>query len=73
MGVWEDMIRTLSYVAVIYNYGLVYFTGSYFEDVTWQYRWITFILTEHAMMMTKYLIESFTPEQTFETEVQLQR
>lgn len=73
IGVWEDMLRLLSYVGVIYNFGLIYFTGSYFKNVTWEYRWIAFILTEHACLLAKYTWEESMPAASDETEIQLAR
>lgn len=57
IGVWENVMHFLSIVAVVYTFAIICFTGDYLQDVTWAYRWIYFLLMEHATLFIKiYLI-----------------
>lgn len=60
-------------LGVLYNVALIFFTGSYLINVTWEFRWICFILTEHACMIVKYVWEEMSSEVTEETRIQLER
>lgn len=73
IGVWEDMLRVLAYAGVLYNVALVFFTGSYLVDVTWEMRWVCFILAEHACVAAKFCVEALADEATDETRIQLER
>jgi hypothetical protein len=41
--------------------------------MTWEFRWICFILTEHACMLVKFIWEEMSPDTTEETRIQLER
>lgn len=73
IGVWQDMIEILSMLGVIYNFALIFFTGSYFVNVDWRYRWIIFILVEHAAFVLKYILSSVIDDTPEEVQIQLDR
>lgn len=58
---------------MLYNVALIYFTGKYLVNMTWEFRWICFILTEHVCMLVKFIWEEMSPDTTEETRIQLER
>jgi anoctamin-10/anoctamin-7 len=73
IGTWQDMLDVLSTLAVIFNFGLIFYTGHYLEDVTWEFRWIIFIFCEHAAFVLKYALDVAIPDQPPEVEMQIER
>lgn len=73
IGVWQDMLTIISILAVIYNLGLIFFTGGYCEDITWPYRWIMFIIFSHIIFTINYFVFSTFGEKSGDVEIQLQR
>ncbi len=73
IGMWQSMIEILSIIGVIYNYGLIFFTGRYLQHIKWEYRWIMFIAAEHSTMFLKYIISEVIPDEPAEVTIQLAR
>jgi anoctamin-10/anoctamin-7 len=38
IGVWQDMVEIISFLSVVYNFGLLFFTSHYLIDVSWEFR-----------------------------------
>ena len=56
IGVWEDMIFILTVIAIIYNFALIFFTGHYLINSTWEIRWFLFVILEHVTVVIKFTI-----------------
>ena len=53
IGVWQEMLELLGYLGIVFNFALLFFTGHWLQDVTWAFRWIMFICTEHTCFCIK--------------------
>ena len=73
MGVWQDMIEIISFLSVVYNFALIFFTSHYLVDVAWEYRWIMFICVEHTMFVLKGVLSSIVEDVPEEVQMQLSR
>lgn len=73
MGVWQDCLEFQSFLAVTFNLALIYFTGSYLQDITYELRWIFFILTEHLMVVFKYGLAVVIDDVPEEVQMQIDR
>jgi len=73
IGVWQDMIEVLSYLAVIYNLGLMFFSGQVFANYSWTIRWVLFVSLQNVLIFAKYCISIFVEEMPREVEMQLER
>jgi len=73
IGVWQNMIEVLSYLAVIYNLGLMFFSGQLFANYSWTIRWILFVFLQNILLFAKYCISIFVEEMPREVEMQLER
>lgn len=70
---WQDMIEILGVIGVVYNFGLVFLTGHYLNNLTWQYRWIVFILVEHVTFLMKYILSIVIDDVPSDVQMQLDR
>ena len=73
IGMWQDMVVVISTIAVSFNMGLIFFTGFYLKDFTWQFRWILFVSCEHVLFATKIYIQNVIDDVTEDVDIQLQR
>lgn len=73
IGSWQDMIEILSMVGVIFNFGQLFYTGSYLKNYTLTFRWIMFICIEHVALGLKYLIALYIDDIPEEVQIQLER
>ncbi len=74
IGVWQDMITLLSYLAVVYNLGLLFFTdGRLTKDMTPEMKWILFVILQNLLLIGKYSISRLVEDQPLEVSMQLQR
>ena len=73
IGVWQDMIDILSTASVIYNFGLIFFTGAYLKNWIWYHRWIFFFSFEHATFLWRYLISTWVSDNPDDVRIQLER
>lgn len=73
IGKWQDMIEILSILAVIYNFALIFFTSHYFENITWERRWVYFIVVEHFCFALKYLLAVLIDDIPEDVQMQLDR
>jgi hypothetical protein len=73
IGVWQIMLEFLSYIAIVYNFGLLFFTSKFLIDVEWSYRWFAFVAAQNiAFGMKSALAELMEDTEPF-VEMQLQR
>lgn len=73
IGQWQGMIEFLAILSVIYNTGLLFYTGHYFMDVTWQWRWIFFLILEQSALIFKYMLAEIIDDIPAAVQMQLQR
>ena len=72
-GVWQDMLEIITILSVIYNFGLLFFTSHYLKDISWEYRWILFIIAEHFMFAIKYVLSFAIEDSPEDVMIQLDR
>jgi Calcium-activated chloride channel len=72
-GVWQDMLEIITILSVIYNFGLLFFTSHYLQDISWEYRWILFIIAEHFMFAIKYVLSFAIEDSPEDVMIQLER
>ncbi len=73
IGMWQDMIEVLSTITVIYNFALIFYTGHYFDNLTWSMRWILLIIAEHAALFLKVFIGEYIDDIPADVQMQLDR
>ena len=73
MGFWQEMVEILSFLSVVYNFGLIFFTSEYFIDIDWEYRWILFIIAEHAVFILKVVLSNSIEDTPEDVKMQLER
>ena len=72
-GVWQEMLEIITILSVIYNFGLLFFTSHYLQDISWEYRWILFIIAEHFMFAIKYVLSFSIEDSPEDVLIQLER
>ena len=70
---YKDSIEVISFIAVIYNIGLIFFTGDYTNNISSDQNWIYFILVEHFVFITMFVIRLGFDKVPPEVKMQLQR
>lgn len=73
IGVWQNVLDIVGVLAVINNFALVFFTGRYLEDVTWDLRWVSFLAVEHAAVVYKVFLSVTIEEVSEAVQMQLDR
>ena len=73
IGVWQDMLEIISVLSVVFNFALLFFTSTYLKDVTWEFRWIMFIIVEHACFILKFVLSVIIDDVPEEVQMQLDR
>ena len=73
IGTWEDCLNLLSVIAIVSNFGVMFFTSRFFENTTWQGRWIMFICLEYIIFVGKYVFSVVVEDIEAEVEIQIQR
>lgn len=67
------MLEIITILSVIYNFALLFFTSNYLQDISWEYRWIFFIIAEHTMFGLKYVLSISIETVPEEVYIQLAR
>merc|ERR1711871_1673339 len=73
IGTWCDMLEIMSLLSVMYNLGLILFTGEYFLHYTWIQRWFFFLVAEHFAFLAKYVVSVIIPDVPSDVEMQIER
>ena len=73
IGIWDLALRVIAFLSVLTNGALVFFTGSYFNNLMWSERWMLFILVEHVTFLLMYAVDLSMSETPVEVAMQLQR
>jgi hypothetical protein len=73
MGIWQEMLEIITILSVIYNFALLFFTSNYLQNISWEYRWIFFIIAEHFMFGLKYVLSISIETVPEEVYIQLSR
>ena len=67
------MLEIITILSVIYNFGLLFFTSHYLVNISWEYRWIMFIVAEHFMFAIKYTLSFSIEDSPADVLIQLER
>lgn len=73
IGVWASCIDIIGTSAVVVNIGLIFFTGRFFSEYTWNNRWTYFVCAEICSCCLKFLVYSATDEIPHDVAMQLKR
>lgn len=73
IGVWQDIMSLLGVIAVAYTFGLIFLDSGYFDDSKRSDQWLYFILTEHLVILLKFVINLAFDDVPEEVDLQLQR
>jgi hypothetical protein len=75
IGVWQNMIEILSYLAVMYNFGMLFFTGDLLSGQGYSsvVQWIVFIIAQNVTIGIKVLIADMVEDVPEEVAMQLER
>ncbi len=73
IGKWQDMLEIISVLGVVSNMGLIFFTGTYVNNLQWPMRWIFFIICEHTLFVLKVAVQSLIDDVPDEVEMQIKR
>ncbi len=73
IGMWQGMIEVLGVIGVTYNFGLIFLTGYYLRDFSYEHRWIMFIVVEHVAFFLKYMLSLLIDDIPSEVQMQLDR
>jgi hypothetical protein len=73
IGVWQDMLEILSYLAVMYNLGLVFFTSNVLAGYSTAVRWISYIALQNVLIYVKYVVSTVVEKMPEEVAIQLKR
>jgi len=75
MGTWFDILSLVSFIAVITNVAIICFETPLFNS--WfpaeETRVFVFLLAEHAIMLLKFAVSYFVPDEPAEVATHLQR
>jgi hypothetical protein len=73
IGMWEAMVEILSNLAIVSNFGLIFYTAKYCVNVTWEMRWIMFILCEHAVFAMRAWLAMIIDDEPDDVTMQQER
>lgn len=76
IGSWQPVFETLCYISSITNLTVVVFTNTgpiFGRSYSYEERLIFFIIAEHIVLGAKFVIQSFIPDKTYHTSLQLKR
>ena len=73
IGVWQNMIEILSYLAVLYNFGMLFFTADLLYDYSIAFKWTLFIVCENVTVAVKFLIGEIVEDVPEEVQMQWDR
>lgn len=73
IGVWQDMLEILAMLAVVYNFGLIFFTSSYLSEYTIFSRWLIYGIVEHVAFFLKYTLSEAIEDVPHDVLIQLER
>jgi hypothetical protein len=73
IGTWQDMLSILSLIAVLFNFGLIFFTGNYLENITWEFRWIILLIAQNACFILRLALDMFIDDVPEYVQMQLDR
>lgn len=73
IGVWQNVMEIMGILAVIYSMALICFTGSYMVNITWDMRWVIFMVSEHAFIIYKVFLTVAIEDVTEDVQIQLDR
>jgi hypothetical protein len=62
IGVWYDILVTISYFGAITNAAIVVFTADVFDLSDDRDRWFAFLMIEHALLVSKFLLSIAIPD-----------
>jgi hypothetical protein len=62
IGIWHDIIQTVSFVGVSVNLGIAFFTFDAFQLKDTSFKWILFVGIEHGIFFLKFLLSYFIPD-----------
>jgi hypothetical protein len=73
IGVWEAVMHFISVVSAVYTFAIICFSQKYLTSVTWEYRWVYFILMEHLALIIKYYLMETIDDVPGDVKTQLER
>ena len=76
IGAWHNVFEAMAYASAVTNLTIVVFTNrmsTFGTDFTDQQRLVFFIVAEHVVLLIKYAISTYIPDETFNTSTQLAR
>lgn len=73
IGVWQNMIEILSYLAVLYNFGMLFFTSDLLYDYSLAFKWTLFLVCENVTVAIKFLIGEIVEDVPEEVQMQWDR
>ena len=74
IGVWQNMIEILSYLAVLYNFGMLFFTSDLLsEGYSLAFKWTVFLVCQNVTVAVKFLIGEIVEDVPEEVQMQWDR
>jgi anoctamin-10/anoctamin-7 len=73
IGSWEGMVQVICVLSIMTNIGMVTFTGKYFIQFQWTFRWILFLAAEHFVFFCVQLVDYCIPDIPNFVQIQLDR
>ena len=67
------MIEILSYLAVLYNFGMLFFTSDLLYDYSLAFKWTLFLVCENVTVAIKFLIGEIVEDVPEEVQMQWDR
>ena len=68
IGIWLDIIQTVSFIGVAVNLGIAFFTFDAFKIRFTSEKWILFVGLEHGIFFLKFILAFFIPDVTQEVQ-----
>ena len=65
---WLYVIKTLVVLSAITNTAIIIFTTDAFELETEKGKWLTFLIIEHVLLFTKFVISAVIPDEPQEVK-----
>jgi hypothetical protein len=73
IGMWQDMVEILSNLSIISTFGLIFYTGFYCVNITWEFRWIMFIIFEHIVFAIRAWLSIIIDDEPDDVAMQRER
>ena len=61
IGIWKSIVVSIAYIGVFTNSAIIIFTSGLFTDTSFKQKCLIFLILEHALMLTIWMLKRLIP------------